>query len=116
MLKTRIIPCLDVKNGRGVKGINFLNLVDAGDPVKQAKYYSDNGADEICFLDISASLENRNTMINVVKKTAQEVFIPLTVGGGISSVQNIRSLLKAGADKVSINSAAIKNKEIIKKS
>ena len=116
MLKTRIIPCLDVKDGRVVKGINFLDLVDAGDPVKQASYYSQNGADEICFLDISASLENRNTMINIVKKTAEEVFIPLTVGGGISSVQNIRSLLKAGADKVSINSAAIKNQKIIQES
>ena len=116
MLKTRIIPCLDVKDGRVVKGINFLDLVDAGDPVKQASYYSQNGADEICFLDISASLENRNTMVNIVHKTAEEVFIPLTVGGGISSIQNIRSLLKAGADKVSINSAAIKNQRIIQES
>ena len=116
MLKVRIIPCLDVKEGRVVKGINFLDLVDAGDPVKQASYYSQNGADEICFLDISASLENRNTMINIVKKTAEEVFIPLTVGGGISSVQNIRSLLKAGDDKVSINSAAIKNQKISQES
>jgi len=116
MLKTRIIPCLDVKDGRVVKGINFLDLVDAGDPVKQASYYSQNGADEICFLDISASLENRNTMINIVNKTAEEVFIPLTVGGGISSIQNIKSLLKAGADKVSINSAAIKNQKIIQES
>ena len=114
MVKTRIIPCLDVKNGRVVKGINFLNLIDAGDPVEQAKHYSENGADEICFLDISASLENRNTMVNVVKKTANEVFIPLTVGGGISSIENIQALLKAGADKVSINSAAIKNPNIIK--
>ncbi len=115
MVKIRIIPCLDVKDGRVVKGINFLNLIDAGDPVEQAKHYSDNGADEICFLDISASLENRDTMINVVKKTANEVFIPLTVGGGISSIENIQALLKAGADKVSINSAAIKNPNIIKK-
>ena len=115
MVKTRIIPCLDVKGGRVVKGINFLNLIDAGDPVEQAKHYSDNGADEICFLDISASLENRDTMVNVVKKTANEVFIPLTVGGGISSIENIQALLKAGADKVSINSAAIKNPNIIKK-
>ena len=114
MVKIRIIPCLDVKDGRVVKGINFLNLIDAGDPVEQAKHYSDNGADEICFLDISASLENRDTMINVVKKTANEVFIPLTVGGGISSIDNIQALLKAGADKVSINSAAIKNPNIIK--
>ena len=116
MFKTRIIPCLDVKQGRVVKGINFIDLVDAGDPVEQAKFYSENGADEICFLDISASLENRDTMINVVEKTANEVFIPLTVGGGISSTENINSLLKAGADKVSINSAAIKYPEIIKKS
>ncbi len=116
MLKTRIIPCLDVKDGRVVKGINFLDLVDAGDPVEQAKHYSENGADEICFLDISASLENRNTILDVVRKTANEVFIPLTVGGGISSLQNIKALLKAGADKVSINSAAIKNPSIIKES
>ena len=116
MLKVRIIPCLDVKNGRVVKGINFIDLVDAGDPVAQAKHYSENGADEICFLDISASLEERNTMINVVKETANEVFIPLTVGGGISSINNIQSLLKAGADKVSINSAALYDPNIIKKS
>ena len=116
MVKVRIIPCLDVKNGRVVKGINFVDLVDAGDPVEQAKHYSENGADEICFLDISASLENRNTMVNVVEKTANEVFIPLTVGGGISSIENIQSLLKAGADKVSINSAAINNPNIIKQS
>ncbi len=114
MVKTRIIPCLDVKDGRVVKGINFLNLIDAGDPVEQAKHYSNNGADEICFLDISASLENRDTMVNVVEKTANEVFIPLTVGGGISSIENIKALLKAGADKVSINSAAIKKPSIIK--
>jgi len=116
VVKVRIIPCLDVKNGRVVKGINFVDLVDAGDPVEQAKHYSENGADEICFLDISASLENRDTMVNVVKKTANEVFIPLTVGGGISSIENIQSLLKAGADKVSINSAAINNPNIIKQS
>ena len=116
MVKVRIIPCLDVKNGRVVKGVNFIDLVDAGDPVQQAKYYSENGADEICFLDISASLENRDTMVNVVRETANEVFIPLTVGGGISNIENISSLLKAGADKVSINSAAINNPDIIKKS
>ena len=115
MLKVRIIPCLDVKDGRVVKGINFIDLVDAGDPVEQAKHYSDNGADEICFLDISASLENRDTMVNVVKNTANEVFIPLTVGGGISSVNNIQQLLKAGADKVSINSAAINKPDVVKK-
>ena len=116
MLKKRIIPCLDVKDGRVVKGINFVDLIDAGNPVNQAKFYSENGADEICFLDISASLENRDTLINIVKKTAEEVFIPLTVGGGIKSIDNIQSLLKAGADKVSINSAAITDPNIIKKS
>ena len=114
MLKKRIIPCLDVKDGRVVKGVNFIDLVDAGDPAEQAKFYSENGADEICFLDISASLEERNTMLNVLKKTAEEVFIPLTVGGGIKSIKNIKDSLMAGADKVSINSAAIKNPEIIK--
>ena len=114
MLKKRIIPCLDVKDGRVVKGINFIDLVDAGDPVEQAKFYSENGADEICFLDISASLEERDTMLNVLKKTAEEVFIPLTVGGGIKSIENIKDSLMAGADKVSINSAAIKNPDIIK--
>jgi len=116
MLKTRIIPCLDVKDGRVVKGINFIDLVDAGDPVQQAKYYSENGADEICFLDISASIEKRNTILSVVKKTAEKVFIPMTVGGGVNSLENIRDLLKAGADKVSINTAAIKNPELIKRS
>ena len=113
MLKIRIIPCLDVKNGRVVKGINFLNLKDAGDPIEQAKYYSENGADEICFLDISASLEKRKTMIDIVAKTAEKVFIPLTVGGGINSLEDIRNLLKAGADKVSINTAAILNEKLI---
>ncbi len=116
MSKVRIIPCLDVKDGRVVKGINFIDLIDAGDPVEQAKHYSENGADEICFLDISASLENRDTLLNIVEKTANEVFIPLTVGGGVSSIENIKSLLRSGADKVSINSAAIKNPEIIKQS
>ena len=113
MLKIRIIPCLDVKDGRVVKGINFLDLIDAGDPVEQANYYSINGADEICFLDISASIEKRTTMIKVVEKTAEKVFIPLTVGGGVNSVENIRNLLKAGADKVSINTAAILNEKLI---
>ena len=116
MLKTRIIPCLDVKDGRVVKGINFVDLIDAGDPVEQAKFYSENGADEICFLDISASLENRDTIISIVEKTAAEVFIPLTVGGGIRSINNIQNLLKAGADKVSINSAALNDPDVIKKS
>ena len=114
MLKKRIIPCLDVKDGRVVKGINFLDLVDAGDPVEQAKFYSENGADEICFLDISASLEKRDTMLGVLEKTAEEVFIPITVGGGIKSIKNIKDSLMAGADKVSINSAAIKDPDIIK--
>ena len=114
MLKIRIIPCLDVKNGRVVKGINFINLIDAGDPVEQARFYSDNGADEICFLDIGASLEKRKTMIDVVAKTSERVFIPLTVGGGINSIQDIRDLLKAGADK--INTAAILNENLIAES
>jgi len=116
MLKKRIIPCLDVKDGRVVKGINFVDLIDAGNPVEQAKFYSENGADEICFLDISASLEERDTIINIVEKTAEEVFIPLTIGGGIKSINNIQSLLRAGADKVSINSAAISDPNIIKES
>ena len=114
MLKKRIIPCLDVKDGRVVKGINFIDLVDAGDPVEQAKFYSENGADEICFLDISASIEERDTMLGILTKTAEEVFIPLTVGGGIKSIKNIKDSLMSGADKVSINSAAIKNPDIIK--
>ena len=113
MLKIRIIPCLDVKDDRVVKGINFVDLIDAGDPVEQADYYSSNGADEICFLDIGASLEKRKTMINIVSRTAEKVFIPLTVGGGINSVEDIRNLLKAGADKVSINTAAILNEKLI---
>ena len=113
MLKIRIVPCLDVKDGRVVKGINFLNLIDAGDPVEQAHFYSKNGADEICFLDISASIEKRTTILNVVEKTAEKVFIPLTVGGGIVSVENIRDLLKAGADKISINTAGILNEYLI---
>ena len=109
MLKNRIIPCLDVKNGRVVKGINFVELKDAGDPVEQAKIYSDGGADEICFLDITASNENRDIIIDIVRKTAKECFVPLTVGGGVRSIQNITDLLLAGADKVSINTAAVKN-------
>ncbi|PPR47835.1 MAG: Imidazole glycerol phosphate synthase subunit HisF [Alphaproteobacteria bacterium MarineAlpha5_Bin9] len=113
MHKIRIIPCLDVNNGRVVKGINFLDLVDAGDPITQAEYYSKNGADEICFLDISASIEGRPTIIDVVEKTAENVFIPLTVGGGIKSIENINNLLKAGADKVSINTAGILNHKLI---
>ena len=114
MLKNRIIPCLDVNNGRVVKGINFINLKDAGDPVEQAEYYDKCGADEICFLDITATHENRNTIINIVNRTAEKCFVPLTVGGGVRSIQNIRDLLLAGADKVSINSAAVNNINFIK--
>ena len=106
MLK-RIIPCLDVKNGRVVKGINFVDLVDAGDPSEQAKFYSENGADEICFLDITASNENRNTILDIVKKTSQQCFVPLTVGGGVRNISDISNLLSSGADKVSINTAAV---------
>ena len=114
MLKNRIIPCLDVNNGRVVKGINFIDLKDAGDPVEQAEYYDKCGADEICFLDITATQENRNTIIDIVSRTAEKCFIPLTVGGGVKSIQNIRDLLLAGADKVSINSAAVNNISFIK--
>ena len=114
MLKNRIIPCLDVKDGRVVKGINFVELKDAGDPVEQAKIYSDSGADEICFLDITASNENRETIIEIVRKTAKKCFVPLTVGGGIRTIQNITDLLLAGADKVSINTAAVKNVDFVK--
>ena len=114
MLKTRIIPCLDVSNGRVVKGINFIDLKDAGDPVEQAEYYNKCGADEICFLDITATHENRNTIIDIVNRTAEKCFVPLTVGGGIKSIQNIRDLLLAGADKVSINSAAVKDINFVK--
>jgi cyclase len=113
MLKSRIIPCLDVKNGRVVKGINFVGLKDAGDPVEQAKVYSDGGADEICFLDITASNENRDIIYDVVKKTSKKCFVPLTVGGGVRSVENISSLLNCGADKVSINTAAVQNPDVI---
>ena len=113
MLKNRIIPCLDVKNGRVVKGINFIDLKDAGDPVEQAKIYSDGGADEICFLDITASNENRETIYNVVKETSKKCFVPLTVGGGVRSVDDINKLLNCGADKVSINTAAVQNVEIV---
>jgi len=113
MLKNRVIPCLDVKNGRVVKGINFLDLKDAGDPVEQAKIYSDGGADEICFLDITASNENRDTIYDVVEKTYKKCFVPLTVGGGDRSVDDINKLLNCGADKVSINTAAVENAEVI---
>lgn len=113
MLKNRIIPCLDVKAGRVVKGVNFENLIDAGDPVAQAKFYYDEGADELCFLDIAATEENRGTMLDVVKKVAAVCFIPLTIGGGISKLEDFSDLLKSGADKVSVNSAAIKNPDLI---
>ena len=114
MLKNRIIPCLDVKNGRVVKGINFVDLKDAGDPVEQAKIYSDGGADEICFLDITASNENRNTIYDVVEKTSKKCFVPLTVGGGVRTIQKITELLLAGADKVSINTAAVNDVSFVK--
>jgi len=113
MLKNRIIPCLDVKNGRVVKGINFVELKDAGDPVEQAKIYSNSGADEICFLDITASNENRETIIDIVRKTAKNCFVPLTVGGGVRTIQNIKDLLLAGADKVSINTAAVNDINLV---
>ena len=113
MLKNRIIPCLDVKNGRVVKGINFVDLKDAGDPVEQAKIYSDGGADEICFLDITASNENREIIYDVVKKTSKKCFVPLTVGGGVRSIDDIKKLLNFGADKVSINTAAVQNPEVV---
>lgn len=112
-LATRIIPCLDVKDGRVVKGINFTNLADAGDPVEMAKIYAQEGADEITFLDISASAEGRGTTLDVVERTADQVFIPLTVGGGISSVEDVNRLLRAGADKISINTSAIRNPKLI---
>ena len=113
MLKNRIIPCLDVKNGRVVKGINFVDLKDAGDPVEQAKIYSDGGADEICFLDITASNENRDTIYEVVKETSKKCFVPLTVGGGVKNVEDINKLLNCGADKVSINTAAVQDANVV---
>ena len=114
MLKKRIIPCLDVDNGRVVKGVNFIDLIDAGDPVEQAKLYNSEGADEICFLDITASSDNRQTLLNTVKKTAENCFIPLTVGGGVRNLEDVKKLLHAGADKVSINTSAVLNREFIK--
>jgi len=116
MLKKRIIPCLDVINGRVVKGVNFLDLKDAGDPVEQAKIYDKSGADELCFLDITASSENRKILLDKVKETAENCFIPLTVGGGVKTVDDIQQLLLAGADKVSINTAAVENPDFIKQS
>ena len=113
MLKKRIIPCLDVDNGRVVKGVNFIDLVDAGDPVEQAIIYSAEGADELCFLDITASSDNRDTLLEVVKKTAENCFIPLTVGGGVRNLNDISRLLHFGADKVSINTAAVDNIDLV---
>jgi len=110
----RIIPCLDVKEGRVVKGVNFVDLVDAGDPVAQARFYDREGADELCFLDITASAENRDTLYDVVRRTAEECFMPLTVGGGVRAVEDIRRLLLAGADKVSINTAAVARPELVR--
>ena len=116
MLKKRIIPCLDVKDGKVVKGVNFINLVDAGDPTEQAVVYDNQGADEICFLDITASSENRDVILSAVSKTAKKISIPFTVGGGIRSLNDINRLLSNGADKVSINTAAVENKNLIKES
>ena len=113
MLKTRIIPCLDVADGRVVKGVNFVGLRDAGDPVDAAKAYDAAGADELCFLDIHATHENRGTMFDMVTRTAEQCYIPLTVGGGVRTVQDVRDLLLAGADKVSFNSAAVANPDVV---
>jgi len=113
MLAKRILPCLDVNKGRVVKGVNFVNLQDAGDPVELARLYNQAGADELVFLDITATHEDRDTIIDVVYRTAEQVFIPLTVGGGIQSLENIKNLLRAGADKVSINSAAVREPELL---
>ena len=114
MLKTRVIPCLDVKDGRVVKGVNFVDLIDAGDPVEQARIYDAEGADELCFLDITASSDNRDTIFDVVARTAEACFMPVTVGGGVRSLEDIRKLLLAGADKVSINTAAVKNPDFVR--
>lgn len=113
MLAKRIIPCLDVNDGRVVKGVNFVNLRDAGDPVELAKFYSQQGADEVVFLDITATYEKRHTIVDVVRRTAQQVFVPLTVGGGIRTGDDFKELLRAGADKISVNSAAVQNKQLI---
>jgi cyclase len=113
MLKVRVIPCLDVKDGRVVKGVNFENLVDAGDPVEQARHYDREGADELVYLDIAATHENRGVLFDVVRRTAEQVFMPLTVGGGVRAVEDVRELLLAGADKVSINSAAVARPELV---
>jgi len=114
MLKMRVIPCLDVKDGRVVKGVNFVNLRDAGDPVEQAKVYDAAGADELCFLDITASSDNRDTLYDVVARTAERCFMPLTVGGGVRTVEDVRRLLLAGADKVSINTAAVRDPDFVR--
>src|SRR5258706_13984000 len=114
MLKVRIIPCLDVKNGRSVKGVQFIDLRDAGDPVEQARAYDAAGADELTFLDITASHENRDTIFDVVARTAEQCFMPLTVGGGVRTIEDIRKLLLAGADKVSINTAAVERPEFVR--
>lgn len=114
MLSVRIIPCLDVKDGRVVKGVNFVDLIDAGDPVEQARVYDAAGADELCFLDITASSDNRDTLYDVVSRTAAQCFMPLTVGGGVRAVEDIRKLLLAGADKVSINTAAVHRPEFVR--
>jgi len=114
MLKMRVIPCLDVKDGRVVKGVNFVDLTDAGDPVEQARIYDREGADELCFLDITASYENRDTIYDVVRRTAEQCFMPLTVGGGVRTVEDIRKLLLAGTDKVSINTAAVARPEFVR--
>lgn len=113
MLAKRIIPCLDVTDGRVVKGVNFVDLIDAGDPVEIAKKYNDQGADELTFLDITASSDNRGLILNIIEKVAEQVFIPLTVGGGVREINDIRRLLNAGADKVSINTAAIHNPSLV---
>ena len=113
MLKKRIIPCLDIKDGRTVKGINFLGLRDAGDPVELAKKYAQEGADELVFLDITATVEKRKTLINMVERIAAEIDIPFTVGGGISSVEAVKELINAGADKIAVNSAAVRRPELI---
>jgi len=114
MLKARVIPCLDVKDGRVVKGVQFVDLIDAGDPVQAATAYDAAGADELCFLDIAASVENRGTLLDVVQRTAEQCFMPLTVGGGVREVADIRALLLAGADKVSINTSAVKRPEFVR--
>ena len=114
MLKVRVIPCLDVKDGRVVKGVNFVNLRDAGDPVEAASAYDEAGADELCFLDITASHENRDTIFDVVERTAERCFMPLTVGGGVRKLDDVRKLLEAGADKVSINTAAVKDRDFVR--